>query len=113
MKLQPSNHLSSKDNDICILTHGVCCTLKDLISTSKNSSHSLIDIKAKIISLNSNSKDLLELMRGSNFCKSSCLQKFVKKVSLRILQNSQENTCARVCFLIKFTKNSDSGTSAY
>ena len=29
----------------------------------------------------------------------------VKKVFLEILQNSQENTCARVSFLIKLNKN--------
>ena len=31
--------------------------------------------------------------------------RFVKKVFIEISQNSQENTCARVSFLIKFLKN--------
>ena len=39
--------------------------------------------------------DVSEMSRKTERCS-------VKKVSLRISQNSQENTCARVSFLIKF-----------
>ena len=39
--------------------------------------------------------DVSEMIRKTERCS-------VKKVSLRISQNSQENTCARVSFLIKF-----------
>ena len=44
------------------------------------------------------------LDKGENVCvlfRSSRPKVFCKKVFLEILQNSQENTCARVCFLIK------------
>ena len=45
---------------------------------------------------------------------------FIKKVLLEILQNSQENTCTRVSFLIKLQamdlqlyQKRDSGTDAF
>ena len=37
----------------------------------------------------------------------------VKQVLLEISQNSQENTCARVSFLINFIKKRDSGTGVF
>ena len=37
-------------------------------------------------------------------CKAFFIQKQPPEVFLEILQNSQQNACARVCFLIKFIK---------
>ena len=41
------------------------------------------------------------LLKGSLYIQNQPPEVFCKKVFLEILQNSQENTCARVSFLIK------------
>ena len=47
---------------------------------------------------------LLELQNSQN-CTEAIVQRcYVKKVFLEISQNSQENTCARVSFLIKLAQ---------
>ena len=76
---------------------------KDIYDTSQSTGLflSYISTKPRVIN-HSNLKCLYFLRKQTSHDEEAVVQMcFVKKVFLEISQNSQENTCARISFLIK------------